>query len=77
VKNVGYIIIDEEKLKQKVALWNNSSYKDKVMADVYHARADYAHMLAALQQEEKRIDEDIRILQLKKGDIRALMEYAK
>lgn len=74
---MGYIIIDEEKLKEKIALWNNSSYTDKVLSDVYNAKADYACMLKALQKEEARIDEDIRNLQLKKGDIALLMKYAK
>lgn len=74
---MGYIIIDEEKLKEKIALWNNSSYTDKVLSDVYNAKADYACMLKALQQEEAKIDEDIKKLQLRKGDIAMLMKYAK
>lgn len=74
---MGYIIIDEEKLKEKIALWNNSSYTDKVLSDVYNAKADYACMLEALQKEEARIDENIKKLQLKKGDVALLMKYAK
>lgn len=74
---MGYIIIDEEKLKERISLWNNSGYNDKVLADVNSAKVDYACMLKALQQEEARIDEDIKKLQLKKGDIAMLMEYAK
>jgi hypothetical protein len=73
---MGYIIIDEEKLKEKIYLWNNSNYTDKVLGDVYSSRADYACMLKALQQEEKRIDEDIKKLQLQKDDIAMLMKYA-
>ena len=73
---MGYIIIDEEKLQKRIALWNSSSYSDKVLSDVYNAKVDYACMLKALQQEEKRIDEDIEKLQLQKGDIAMLMQYA-
>lgn len=74
---MGYIIIDEEKLKEKIALWNNSSYTDKVLTDIFNAKADYTCMLKALQQEEARIDESIKKLQLQKGDIAMLMKYAK
>jgi hypothetical protein len=73
---MGYIIIDEEKLKERIALWNSSNYSDTVLSDVYNAKVDYACMLKALQQEEKRIDEDIKKLQLQKGDIAMLMKYA-
>ena len=74
---MGYIIIDEEKLHEKISLWNNSNYTNQVLSDVYNAKVDYACMLKALQQEEARIDEDIKKLQLKKGDIALLMKYAK
>ena len=74
---MGYIIIDEEKLKEKISLWNNSNYTNQALGDVYNAKVDYAYMLKALQQEEARIDEDIKKLQLKKGDIAMLMKYAK
>ena len=74
---MGYIIIDEEKLHEKISLWNNSNYTNQVLSDVYNAKADYACMLKALQQEEAKIDEDIKRLQLKKGNIAMLMKYAK
>lgn len=74
---MGYIIIDEEKLKERISLWNNLGYTDKVLSDIYNAKVDYAYMLQALQQEEQRIDENIKKLQLQKGDIAMLMKYAK
>ena len=74
---MGYLIIDEEKLREKISLWNNSNYTNQVLSDVYNAKADYACMLEALQKEEARIDEDIKKLQLQKGDIAMLMKYAK
>lgn len=74
---MGYLIIDEEKLKEKISLWNNSNYTNQVLSDVYNAKADYACMLQALQKEEERIDENIKKLQLQKGDIAMLMKYAK
>jgi len=74
---MGYLIIDEEKLKEKISLWNNSNYTNQVLSDVYNAKADYACMLKALQKEEARIDENIKKLQLQKGDIAMLMKYAK
>ena len=74
---MGYIIIDEEKLKERISLWNNQSYTDKVLSDIHNAKVDYAYMLKALQQEEARIDEGIKKLQLQKGDIAMLMKYAK
>ena len=73
---MGYIIVDEEKLQERIALWNSSNYSDRVLSDVYNAKVDYACMLKALQQEEAKIDENIRKLQLQKGDITMLMKYA-
>lgn len=74
---MGYIIIDEEKLKERISLWNNSSYSDKALADVHSAKVDYSHMLEVLRQEEIKIEESIKELELKKGDIAMLMKYAK
>ena len=77
VINMGYIIIDEKELEKRIDLWNNSGYREKVLSDIHNAKVDYSHMLEALQQEEKRIEEKIKELQLKKGDIAMLMRYAK
>lgn len=74
---MGYIIIDEEKLKERIALWNSSNYSDKVLSDIYNAKVDYSHMFEALRQEEIKIEEDIKKLELKKGNIAMLMKYAK
>lgn len=73
---MGYIIIDEAKLQERISLWNNSSYKDKVLMDVHSAKVDYSHMIEALQQEEIKINEKIKQLESQKGDISALMRWA-
>lgn len=74
---MGYIIIDEEKLRDNVGLWNNRDYRERALNDVMNARVDYSHMLKALQEAEKKIDEDIQKLQEKKNNIELLMKYAK
>lgn len=74
---MGYIIIDEEELKRRVGLWNNSSYRQDVMCDVVNSKVDYSHLLEALQQAETKIDGKIKELQEKKESVRELMKYAK
>lgn len=73
---MGYIIIDEDKLQERISLWNSASYKDKVLMDVHSAKVDYSHMVKALQQEEEKIDEKIKQLELQKGDIATLLRWA-
>lgn len=73
---MGYIIIDETKLHERISLWNSASYKDKVLMDVHSAKVDYSHMVKALQQEEIKINEKIQQLESQKGDIAALMRWA-
>ena len=72
---MGYLIIDEAKLHERINLWNSASYRDKVLMDVYGAKVDYSHMAKALQQEEEKIDEKIKQLQLQKSDIATLLRW--
>ena len=73
---MGYLIIDEAKLHERINLWNSASYRDKVLMDVYGAEVDYSHMATALQQEDEKINEQIKQLQLKKNDIAKLLRWA-
>lgn len=74
---MGFIIIDETKLEDRISLWHNENYKSMALSDVYNAKVDYSYMLQALKQEEAVIDKEIQKLQLRKGDISKLMAYAK
>lgn len=74
---MGYFIVDEEKLKEKINQWNDKNYREKVMWDITCAKADVSHMLEALQEAEKDIDNQIKKLEEKKNDLRLLIEYAK
>ena len=74
---MGYIIIDEEKLEERIGRWNSGDYRSKVMSDITNAQVDYSHMLKALQQAENKIDEDIRKLEEQRKNIKLLMDYAK
>lgn len=73
---MGYLIIDEAKLHERINLWNSASYRDKVLMDVCGAKVDYSHMVKALQQEEEKINEQIKQLQLQKNDITKLLRWA-
>ena len=44
--------------------------------DIHSAKVDYSHMVKALQQEEEKIDEKIKQLELQKGDIATLLRWA-
>lgn len=74
---MGFIIIDETKLEDRISLWHNENYKSMALSDVYNAKVDCSYMLQALKQEEAVIDKEIQKLQLRKGDISKLMAYAK
>ena len=74
---MGYIIIDEKQLEHKLRMWNNSDYYNKAMNDVVQSKVDCSNLLKALQQEENKIDEDIKELEEKKSNIESLMRYAK
>ena len=74
---MGYIIIDENLLEQKLRMWNSSDYYGKAMSDVLHSKADYSKLLEALQREEAKINENIDELVKRKNDIKLLMQYAK
>lgn len=74
---MGFIIIDEEKLKENIGKWNSRSYHDQVTGDVYNAKVDYSYFLEALQQAEEKINTDIKKLEEKKSSIASLMQYAR
>lgn len=73
---MGYIIIDEEKLHARIALWNNGNYRDMVLSDISSAKADYSHMIEVLQREENEINAKIKHLESQKGNLSALMQLA-
>lgn len=73
---MGYIIIDEKKLYEKITLWNSGSYKDKVLADVYASKADCSHMLEALKREEDIINEKIKRLEEQKSNLGKLIQLS-
>lgn len=74
---MGYIIIDEEKLKEAISLWNNQSYKQQVKGDINRAEVDASHLLEVLQQEEKEINNRIQSLEARRNNLSKLMKFAK
>lgn len=73
---MGYIIIDEDELNERVGIRNDLRYKKDLMHDVYNSRANINKLVKACKQEEKEIDEKIKILENKKSDLSNLLEYA-
>jgi hypothetical protein len=74
---LGYILIDEEKLIERLSLWNSKDYLTRAKIDVYSAKADTSCLFKMLQQEEEEIDKEIAKLTTKKNDLEQLMHYAK
>lgn len=74
---MGYIIIDEEKLEEAISLWNNQNYKQQVIIDINRAKVSASHLLEALQQEEKELNDSIQKLETQRNNLEQLMEYAK
>ena len=72
---MGYIIVDEEKFKASVSLWDSRTYMDDAMFSLSSAAVDYSHMIKALQQAEEKIDSDIKELEKKKNSINYLMRF--
>ena len=73
---MGYIIIDREKLRENLKMWNNSTFARDVTSEIYKAEVDATHLLKALKEAENKIDSEIKKLQNKKSDISLLMDYA-
>ena len=74
---MGYILIDEKQLEEAISLWNNSNYENQVRMDVNRARVDASHLLEVLQQEEKKINDNIRKLEAQRDNLSELMMYAE
>ena len=74
---MGYILIDEEKLEEAIALWNNQNYEQQVRTDISKAKVSASHLLEVLQQEEKEINDSIQKLETRRGSLGELMKYAK
>lgn len=74
---MGYILIDEKQLEEAISLWNNSNYENQVRMDVNRARVDASHLLEVLQQEEKKINDNIRRLEAQRDNLSELMMYAE
>ena len=73
---MGYIIVDEDRFKANVGLWNNKTYMNDAMFALINAAVDYSYMAEALKQAESKIDKDIKELEKQKNSINYLMKFA-
>ena len=62
-----YIIVDKEKLRENLSLWNNPNFARDVTGEVIKAEVDIVHLLRELKEAEDKIDNEIKKLQEKKG----------
>lgn len=74
---MGYIVVDEDKFRERVNLRNDRSYIQDALSDFRQSQVNYSHLLEALKEAENKVEEEIKRLQKRKSDIQLLMEYAK
>ena len=74
---MGFIIIDEDKLRNNLSLWNDRQYYQHAMYDVTSARVSSDRLLAALTQEQAEIRADIAKLQEKEQSVEHMMMFAR